>query len=80
MAHEVRAKVDTNVVAHKDLEITIKTSTGGRLGKLLISKGNIEWLPKGNSVRKRRLTWTKFAQLFEEEGRLVRAKKKGTSG
>ena len=25
------------------------------MGTLLISKGNIEWLPKGNSVNKKRL-------------------------
>jgi hypothetical protein len=75
VAHEVRAKVDTKVVAHKDLEIVVKTSRDGKLGKLLISKGNVEWLPKGNSVKKRRLSWKQFADLFEQEGRLVRAKK-----
>lgn len=75
MAHEVRAKVDTKIVAHKDLEIVVKTTRDGKLGKLLISKGNIEWLPTGNSVRKRRLSWKKFAELFESEGRPVRAKK-----
>lgn len=80
MAHEVRAKVDTKVVAHKDLEIIVKTSRDGKLGKLLISKGNVEWLPKGNSVRKRRLSWEKFAELFEQEGRLVRARKQRRSG
>ena len=45
MAHEVRARMETKVVAHKDLEITIK-SNGEKIGKLLISKGNIEWLPQ----------------------------------
>lgn len=75
MAREVRAKIDTKVVAHKDLEITVKSSQDGKLGKLLISKGNIEWLPKGNSVKKRRLSWAKFAELFEREGRVVRSKK-----
>jgi hypothetical protein len=76
MAHKVRAKIDTKVVAHKDLEILINTSRDGKLGKLLISKGNIEWLPKGNSVRKRRLSWSKFATLFEQEGKVIRTKKK----
>ena len=74
MAHEVRAKIDTKVVAHKDLEIIVSTTRDGKLGRLLISKGNIEWLPKGNSVKKRRLSWAKFAELFEREGRLVRKK------
>lgn len=51
MAHEVRVKIDTAVVAHKDFEVVVRTSDG-KLGTLLISKGNIEWLPKGNSVNK----------------------------
>ena len=53
MAHEVSAKLHTKIVAHKDLEIEVKTIDGGKpskLGTLLISKGNIEWLPKGNSA------------------------------
>jgi hypothetical protein len=73
MAHEVRARMDTKVVAHKDLEITVK-SDGAKLGTLLISKGNIEWLPKGNSVNKKRLSWGRFAALIEEKGRPVKAK------
>ena len=75
MIHEVRAKIDTKVVTHKDLEITVKVD-GGKLGKLLISKGNVEWLPRGNSVKKRRMRWSKFAELMEERGTLVRMKSK----
>lgn len=74
MAHEVRARMDTKVVAHKDLEITIK-SNGEKVGRLLISKGNIEWLPKGHSVNKRRMGWWRFAKLMEEHGRPVKAKR-----
>ena len=74
MSHEVRARIDTKVVAHKDLEITVK-SNGAKLGTLLISKGNIEWLPKGNSVNKKRLNWARFALLMEEQGRTVKARK-----
>ena len=74
MAHEVRAKIDTKVVAHKDLEITVKTSNG-KLGTLLISKGNMEWLPKGNSVNKRRISWTRFADVMQQEGKPVKARK-----
>jgi hypothetical protein len=68
MAHEVIATLHTKVVAHKDLEIVVKTITDGKaskLGTLLISQGNIEWLPKGNSVNKKRLTWSQFAALWE---------------
>ncbi|MCC7243983.1 MAG: hypothetical protein IT180_18825 [Acidobacteria bacterium] len=66
--------MDTKVVAHKDLEITIK-SNGEKVGSLLISKGNIEWLPKGHSVNKRRMSWWKFAKVMEEHGRAVKAKR-----
>ena len=78
MAHEVSAKLFTKVVAHKDLEIEIKTLKNGKsskLGKLLISKGNIEWLPRGNSVNKKRLSWAQFAALLEDEGRTVKIQK-----
>ena len=69
MAHEVIATLHTKVVAHKDLEIVVKTITDGKsfkLGTLLISQGNIEWLPKGHSVNKMRLTWDQFAALWEK--------------
>lgn len=71
MAHEVRVKIDTAVVAHKDFEVVVK-SGDGKVGTLLISKGNIEWLPKGNSVNKKRLSWTKFAAFMEEHGKSVK--------
>ena len=78
MAHEVSAKFHTKIVAHKDLEIEVKTIADGKpskLGTLLISKGNIEWLPKGNYVNKKRLTWVQFAALVEDQGKSVKVKK-----
>lgn len=78
MAHEVSAKLHTKIVVHKDLEIEVKTITDGKpskLGTLLISKGNIEWLPKGNSVNKKRLTWSQFAVLIENQGKTIKLKK-----
>ncbi|MBI1349146.1 hypothetical protein GC163_22990 [bacterium] len=73
MSHEVRVRIDTAVVAHKDLEIIIK-SDQGKIGTLLISKGNLEWLPKGNSVNKQRLSWAKFADFMEQHGKPIKAK------
>ena len=73
MAHEVRVKLDTTVVAHKDMEISVTTSDG-KIGTLLISKGNIEWLPAGNHVNKTRLSWEKFAVFMSEYGKPVKAK------
>ncbi len=75
MAHEVTLDIATKFVLHKDVKIEVKTSEG-KLGELLVSKGNIEWVPAGNSVNKRRLSWTRFAQLMELEGKPVRAPKK----
>ncbi|WP_433852412.1 hypothetical protein [Stenotrophomonas nitritireducens] len=75
MAHEVSAKIHTKVVAHKDLEVVVKSSSAGKLGTLLISKGNIEWLPRGNSVNKKRMTWAAFAKLIEGQGKTAKVKK-----
>jgi hypothetical protein len=61
-------------VAHKDVEIVVHESSG-KLGTLLISKGNIEWQPSRKSVKKHRLSWEKFAQLMEHEGKPARAKR-----
>jgi hypothetical protein len=73
MAHEVSATLHTKVVAHKDLEVVVRNDEG-KLGTLLISKGNIEWLPKGNSVNKRQLSWKRFAGLIEAEGKTAKVK------
>jgi len=72
--HEVRARIYTKVVEHKDLEIVVKQN-GGKLGTLLISKGNVEWLPRGSYVNKRRLSWGQFAELLQSQGRPVKVKK-----
>ncbi|MCC4118369.1 hypothetical protein LLG90_23725 [Aromatoleum toluclasticum] len=75
MAHEVTLDIATKFVLHKDVKIEVKTSEG-KLGTVLISKGNIEWLPAKNSVNKHRLSWTKFAELMEDQGKQVRTRKK----
>lgn len=75
MAHEVTLDIATKFVLHKDVKVEVKTEQG-KLGTLLISKGNIEWLPVGNHVNKKRLNWAKFAELIEAEGKDVKVKKK----
>jgi hypothetical protein len=71
MAHEISVNLHTKVISSKDMEILVKT-TEGKLGTLLVSKGNIEWIPTGNSVNKYRLTWRKFAEIMEEAGKEVK--------
>lgn len=75
MAHEVTMDIATKFVLHKDVKVEVK-SNGSKLGTLLISKGNIEWLPSGAHVNKKRLTWTQFAKLIEGEGKLTKVKKR----
>jgi hypothetical protein len=75
MAHEVTLDIATKFVLHKDVKIEVRTDKG-KLGTLLVSKGNVEWLPAGNSVNKKRVSWTKFAELMEAQGQPVKAKKK----
>ena len=65
--HDVTLDLHTKVVAHKDIEVGVR-SDGSKLGTLLVSKGNIEWLPANNSVNKYRLSWEKFAEVMEEVG------------
>ncbi len=67
MAHEVTLDISTKFVLHKDVEIEVKKD-GKKLGTVLVSKGNIEWVPSGNSVNKKRFSWTKFAEMMEEHG------------
>ena len=71
--HEVSFELPQKLVLAKDVVFTIK-SDGSKLGTLLISKGNIEWVPASHSVKKRRLTWEKFAELMESEGKVKRMK------
>ena len=74
MANEVSLDINNKFVLHKDVQVEVKTD-GKKLGTLLISKGNIEWLPAGNSVNKHRLSWLKFAELMETQGKPAKAKK-----
>lgn len=72
--HEVRARIDTKVISHKDLEIVVRRNAQ-KLGTLLISKGNIEWLPRGKYINKKRLSWQRFATLIEAQGRSAKARR-----
>lgn len=71
MGHEVTLDISTKFVLNKDVEVEVKKDSR-KLGCVLISKGNIEWVPAGNSVNKMRLSWSRFAELMEEHGRNVR--------
>ena len=74
MRHEVKVDLSTILVKGKDISITIH-GDGAKMGTLLISKGNIEWIPVGVSTKKMRLTWQNFAELMNRRGKLIRKDK-----
>lgn len=75
MANDVKVKINASVpVKYTDFEVVVRNNSS-KLGTLLISKGNVEWLPKNNSVNKTRLSWVKFAELMQEHGRPAKVKK-----
>ena len=71
MAHEISLELNTKVVLNKDIKFLIHKDNSV-LGRLLISKGNIEWLPRNKRNNGQRLTWEKFAELMKTEGKAVR--------
>ncbi|MGV8893600.1 MAG: hypothetical protein ACOH2K_11800 [Burkholderiaceae bacterium] len=78
MAHEVLLGINSKFVLHKDVKVEVSNDEG-KLGTLLISKGNIEWLSSSKSVNKHRLSWVKFAELMVAQGKPARAKPKAKS-
>ncbi len=71
MAHAISLELNTKVVQSKDIKFSI-LKDNSVLGHLLISKGNIEWLPPNKHTNGHRLTWKKFAELMENQGKPVR--------
>jgi len=72
--HEISFKIPEKFVLSQDIKFDIK-SDGSLLGKLLISQGNVEWIPSKNSAKKHRLSWEKFAEMMETQGKVARIKK-----
>jgi len=68
--HEISMYQPPEDVIRSDVKFSIRRD-GSKLGELHISKGNVEWWPKGNKKKKKRLTWLQFAALFEEHGREI---------
>ena len=69
--HSVTLNLHQKLLQKKDTDIEVKID-GRKLGTLLVSQGNLEWLPANNSVNKYRLTWSRFAEVMEQNGNLVK--------
>jgi len=59
-------------LANKDIEIEVHEDRAV-LGTIKISKGSLDWRPRGRSVNIHRLTWAKFAEIAERDGHKIRA-------
>lgn len=70
MAHDVILELPKVNIGSSDTRIVIKKN-GSKIGELLISKGNIEWWPKGNKTKRKRLKWSEFEIIFNEYGRTI---------
>jgi hypothetical protein len=57
-------------VVNADAEIEVRGTDGELMGRLLVSKGSVDWAPANKKLR-HRLGWRQFARLMEDEGRLV---------
>ncbi|MHB8642857.1 MAG: hypothetical protein ACYDA3_08235 [Gaiellaceae bacterium] len=68
--HEISLEVPQLVVVmNKDIEIVVREDDE-ILGRLRISKGSIDWIPR-KAKYARRLSWARFDALVEELGRKV---------
>ncbi|MFJ5400081.1 hypothetical protein [Pectobacterium sp. 21LCBS03] len=55
----------TNNTTEKNTVVETSRLKLEKLGTVLISKGNIEWLPSGDSVNKYRVSWGAFSNSME---------------
>ncbi len=65
------AKIYMNAPSHevKNADVQFDIYTGSSiLGRLKVSKGTIEWLPKNKSKGGRHLSWERFDELMKEIG------------
>jgi hypothetical protein len=58
-------------VVNADAEIEVRGTDDELLGRLLVSRGSVDWAPANKQLR-HRMSWRRFARLMEEEGRQVR--------
>ena len=76
MENDIKVKIKAAVpVKYKDFEVLVRQNDK-KLGTMLISKGNIEWVPSGNSINRRRMSWSQFAEVMAEQGRPIKKPKK----
>ena len=71
MSHDIYIEIPRINVKHTDMRIVVNKN-GAKIGELLVSKGNVEWWPKGNFRNKKRMKWSQLDELFREHGKTVK--------
>jgi hypothetical protein len=66
--HTIEMTIPKTQVIKTDVEFIIKQD-GKLLGRLNVSKGNLEWVPSGHSVRKYKVRWGSVDDLFRKYGK-----------
>jgi hypothetical protein len=69
-AHQLAVILPANTVFSSDIDVVVN-SAGQLLGTLAVSKGSIDWVPRGSQSRWR-LGWERFDELMQVHGRQVR--------
>ncbi|MFW7343591.1 hypothetical protein V0R37_18860 [Pollutimonas sp. H1-120] len=73
---EVKLKVTKPIeILNTDSEIIVSNNKDGKIGTLKISRGGIEWLPRGHSANAHKCTWEKLAEVLEANVSKKRIKK-----
>ena len=70
MSHQVDFTLPERRLGKNDVVFDVREN-GARVGRLLISKGAIEWIPRSKKLR-RKWSWGRFDALIRELGRKVR--------
>lgn len=69
--HRIGMTVDGAELLNKDVVFhahRTENESSEVIGRLLVSKGAVKWLPKNHHKNGIELSWTKFAELMETEG------------
>jgi hypothetical protein len=71
MAYKVRFDIPRRELGPSNVEFLIYKD-GQAFGKLLVSKGAIVWRRPRKSKRGKKLGWTNFDKVFQEQGHSVK--------
>jgi len=67
MAHDIEVTYPAQKVKNKDIVFTVRQN-GTLMGRVKISKGNIDWFKPNAQTRTGRASWAQFKAWMEDEG------------